>query len=109
MRKIPASVAHGTVKAMFDQLGERRESLITLYPTARPSPVPTTIEVRATKDDSIRKLACTILLLKPIARTTPICCRRSTTARAVISPLLCRARSHRRRRRPSAKSVKRPE
>ena len=32
-------------------------------------------------DDSIRKTACTIPRRKPIARSTPICWRRSTTAR----------------------------
>ena len=37
-------------------------------------------------DDSIRNTACTIPRLKPIARSTPICWRRSTTARALITP-----------------------
>ena len=37
-------------------------------------------------DDSSRKLSCTIRRRKPIARRTPICWRRSTTARALITP-----------------------
>jgi hypothetical protein len=85
-RKITPRVNHGTANAMCSQLGVRRESLITPYATASPSPVPTTIAVSAMNDDSMMKLSCTMLLRKPIARSTPICCRRSTTARAVTTP-----------------------
>ena len=48
--------------------------------------MPTTIAVSAMNEDSSRKLSCTMPRRKPIERSTPICCRRSTTARALITP-----------------------
>ena len=48
--------------------------------------MPTRIEVSATNDDSSRNAACTMRRRKPIARMTPICCLRSTTARALMTP-----------------------
>src|SRR5690242_3874653 len=56
--------SHGTSKLRFCQLGVRCESLITLWATTRPRMVPTTIEVSATNEDSIRKLSCTIRFRK---------------------------------------------
>ena len=82
----PPSVSQGTSKLMFSQLGCRRESRSRCRRPRGRAPVPTTIEVSAMNDDSSRKLSCTIRRRKPIARRTPICWRRSTTARAVITP-----------------------
>ena len=50
------------------------------------SPTPESTPSRAMKDDSIMKLSATIPRLKPIARSMPICCRRSTTERNATTP-----------------------
>jgi hypothetical protein len=65
---------------MFSQLGCVFVSRTMFSASTRPSRVPTTIEVSAMNEDSITKTACTIPRRKPIARRTPICWRRSTTA-----------------------------
>ena len=51
-------------------------------PSTGPRPMPST----AMKEDSARKLNWTMPREKPIARSTPIPCRRSTTARALMTP-----------------------
>ena len=70
----------------FAQLGVSRWSWMMFHPRSSPSAVPTTIAVSATNDDSSRKTAWIIVRRNPIARITPICCRRSTTARALMTP-----------------------
>ena len=77
---------HGTWSVTIEYAGWLAMSLITVWLTIRPKTVPTTIAVSAMNDDSSRKLSWIIRRLKPIARRTPICWRRSTTARALITP-----------------------
>jgi hypothetical protein len=79
-------VPQGTTSIMFSRLGCVFVSRTMFSASTRPRSVPTTIEVSAMNEDSITKTACTIPRRKPIARSTPICWRRSTTARALITP-----------------------
>ena len=78
--------SHGTLNDSVSQLGCFAESEMMLNETTSPSAVPTTMAVSATNDDSSRKAAWIMRRWKPMERSTPICWRRSTTARALITP-----------------------
>jgi hypothetical protein len=82
------SVPQGRTKRRLSQLGVRLESFITLKATARPSPGSN--EDRSQRDERRLEQEAQLHhpLLNPIARRMPICCRRSTTARAVMIPSL---------------------
>ena len=85
-RKMTPRLSQGTTSSRFSQLGCERVSRMMFQARRRPRAVPTRIDVNAMNEDSSRNAACTIRVLKPIARMTPICCRRSTTARALMTP-----------------------